>query len=107
MSFAKAKKVGLLKDDDETVMMKVGSATKVATEKEEVRIGRVKVLIRELREEPFVWPVMFYRDWPEGRMVLGLAGVTDDLTVLFDGTPHEMSEFGTVTFALRPKPVGG
>lgn len=100
-SLKRAEKLGLLRDDDREVDLK----TRTPSEKRavrRVRIGTLVARIPRLRPEPFTWPIVFHPEWPEDSpLLLGLLGVTNDLTIHIDGTPNPMSEFGSVTLTLR------
>ena len=101
MSLARAERLGLLRDTDtiaEAVVRTAGTGAKSTS----VRLGRLPVRIPAVRDEPFEWPVLFHKSWPETHpTLLGLPGVVADLEIRFDGAPTLASEFGTVTLTPR------
>ena len=101
MSLAKAERLGLLRDDDVVTEMNVRTAGTTAR-LTRVRMGRLVARIPAVRSEVFEWPILYHESWPEVHpTLLGLAGVVADLDIRFNGTPHGMSAFGTVTLSLR------
>lgn len=104
ISLAKAERLGLLRDSDRLIKLRVGTASQ-EPKLQQVRIGRLAARIPNLRSEPFDWPVIFYPEWPGTRpLLLGLMGVVNDLTFHIDGTPGSISNFGSVTITLRDRP---
>jgi hypothetical protein len=107
MSLKQAESMGLLRDDDRVIAMRIRTAsTKPSLQR--VRIGKIIVKIAKLRAEPFIWPIVFHSDWPVSHpRLLGMAGVVSDLTLTFDGTPTPSSFFGNVIVSLRSAKARG